>query len=61
MFSEPDNDRDCLVNGSELWGLCQKMEAVFQLHLLQQLGFEESDIQRMLSNHYKLKQKFDEI
>lgn len=49
------------VKGSELWGLCQKMEAVFQLHLLQQLGFEESDIQRILSNNYKLKQKFDEI
>lgn len=49
------------AKGSELWGLCQKMEAVFQLHLLQQLGFEESDIQRILSNNYKLKQKFDEI
>ncbi len=49
------------VKGSELWSLCQKMEAVFQLHLLQQLGFEEFDIQRILSNNYKLKQKFDEI
>ena len=37
------------------------MEAVFQLHLLQQLGFEELDIQRILSNNYKLKQKLDEI
>ena len=55
---ELENDA---VKGSELWGLCQKMEAVFQLHLLQQLGFEESDIQRILSNNYKLKQKFDEI
>lgn len=49
------------LKGSELWSLCQKMEAVFQLHLLQQLGFEEFDIQRLLSNNYKLKQKFDEI
>ncbi len=49
------------VKGSDLWMLCQKMEAVFQLHLLQQLGFEEPDIQRILSNSYKLKQKFDEI
>lgn len=49
------------VKGPELWGTCQKMEAVFQLHLLQQLGFEESDIQRILSNNYKLKQKLDEI
>ena len=47
------------VKGAELWMLCKKMEAIFQLHLLQQLGFEESDIQRILSNNYKLKQKFD--
>ncbi|CAM3940365.1 ApeA N-terminal domain 1-containing protein [Rheinheimera salexigens] len=49
------------AKGSELWALCQKMEAVFQLHLLQQLEFEDSDIQRILRNNYKLKQKFDEI
>lgn len=49
------------AKSSELWMLCQKMEAVFQLHLLQQLGFGEQDIQRILSNNYKLKQKFDEI
>lgn len=49
------------LKGPELWSLCQKMEAVFQLHLLQQLGFEELEIQRLLSNNYKLKQKFDEI
>lgn len=55
---ELENDS---VKGLDLWGLCQKMEAVFQLHLLQQLGFEKSDIERMLGSNYKLKQKFDEI
>ena len=30
------------VKGVDLWVLCQKMEAIFQLHLLQQLGFTES-------------------
>jgi len=49
------------VQGPDLWVLCQKMEAIFQLHLLQQLGFTESEIQRILSNNYKLKQKFNEI
>lgn len=49
------------LKGLELWRLCQKMEAVFQLHLLQQLGFKEFDIQKLLSNNYTLKQKFDEI
>lgn len=55
---ELENDS---VKGLELWMLCQKMEAVFQLHLLQQLGFEEPEIKKILSNNYKLKQKFDEI
>ena len=47
-YSE-DLEKDSL-KGSELWRLCQKMEAVFQLHLLQQLGFEELDIQRITTN-----------
>ncbi len=46
------------VKGLDLWVLCQKMEAIFQLHFLQQLGFTESEIQRILTNNYKLKQKF---
>lgn len=46
---------------ADLWVLCQKMEAIFQLHLLQQLGFTEPEIQGILTNNYKLKQKFNEI
>ncbi len=49
------------VKGADLWVLCQKMEAIFQLHLLQQLGFTEPEIQGILTNNYKLKQKFNEI
>jgi len=49
------------VKGADLWVLCQKMEAIFQLHLLQQLGFTETEIQGVLTNNYKLKQKFNEI
>jgi hypothetical protein len=49
------------VKGADLWALCQKMEAIFQLHLLQQLGFSESEIQGILTNNYKLKQKLNEI
>lgn len=49
------------AKGMDLWVLCQRLEAVFQLHLLQQLGFNESEIQGILSNNYKLKQKFNEI
>lgn len=43
------------VKGADLWVLCQKMEAIFQLHLLQQLGFTESEIQGILTNNCKLK------
>lgn len=49
------------VKGVDLWVLCQKIEAIFQLHLLQQLGFTESEIKGILSNNYKLTQKFNEI
>ncbi|MBS61783.1 HEPN domain-containing protein [Salinisphaera sp.] len=49
------------VRGRNLWLTCQKMEAIFQLQLLQQLGFSEGAIQGVLANNYKLKQKLDEI
>lgn len=49
------------VKGADLWVLCQKMEAIFQLHLLQQLGFSESEIKGILTNNYKLKQKLNKI
>ncbi|WP_353247710.1 HEPN domain-containing protein [Salinisphaera sp. T31B1] len=49
------------VGGKNLWLTCQKMEAIFQLHLLEQLGFSEEAIQGVLANNYKLKQKLDEI
>lgn len=48
------------IKGVELWVLCQKLEAIFQLHLLQQLGFTKTEIQGVLTNNYKLKQKFNE-
>lgn len=49
------------VKGAKLWFTCQKMEAIFQLHLLQQLGFSEEEIEGVLANNYKLKKKLDEI
>lgn len=49
------------VKGVDLWVLCQKMEAIFQLHLLQQLGFTEPEIHGILKDNYKLKKKFSEI
>jgi hypothetical protein len=34
-------------DGGDLWRLCQKMEALFQLYLLQELGFEDVEIQEI--------------
>lgn len=45
------------AKGTELLSLCLKMEAVFQLHLLQVLGFTQSEIQSVFENSYDLRQK----
>lgn len=45
------------VHGVDLWGLCEKMEAIFQLHLLRQLGFSDGEIIAVVDNSYKLKNK----
>ncbi len=47
--------------GRDLWLLCLKMEAIFQLHLLQVLGFTESEIISVFENSHELKQKLKEI
>jgi hypothetical protein len=45
------------AKGKELLSLCLKMEAIFQLHLLQILGFTQSEIQSIFENSYELQQK----
>ena len=47
------------AQGKVLYTLCLKMEAIFQLHLLQQIGFSETEIKTILVNNHKLKQKLD--
>lgn len=49
-----------IAGGGELYALCLKMEAIFQLHLLQQIGFSETEIEAILTNSHKLKQKLSE-
>jgi hypothetical protein len=49
------------AEGDDLWSLCIIMEAIFQLHLLQVLGFSKEEIDSILNSSYKLKQKFKEI
>ena len=45
------------AKGRDLWLLCQKMEAILQLHLLKELDFDDNEINTVLSNSYKFKNK----
>jgi len=49
------------ASGNDLWDLCMKLEAIFQLLILKELGFEKNEIESILSRNYKLKQKLDNI
>ena len=45
------------ADGIELWHLCQKMEAIFQLHFLKVIGFSEKEIDSVVENCHTLKNK----
>ena len=49
------------ASGKDLYWLCLKMEAIFQLHLLQVLGFTEAEIKSVFDNSYELQQKLKQI
>lgn len=48
---------DAAVDGVDLWKLCQKMEAIFNLHFLKVIGFTDSEIESVVNNCYPLRQK----
>ena len=41
----------------DLWAICQKMEALFSLHLLAEIGFTETEIQTIVNSSQTLKRK----
>jgi hypothetical protein len=45
------------AHGREFLDLCQKMEAIIQLHLLKLLGFGEEQIKEVLENNLELNYK----
>ena len=49
------------ATGSDLWLLCLKMEAIFQLHLLQVLGFTQAEIKLVFDNSQELQHKINQI
>lgn len=49
------------ATGKGLWLLCLKMEAIFQLHLLQKLGFTQAEIKSVFDNSEDLQYKIKNI
>jgi hypothetical protein len=49
------------ASGRDLWLLCLKMEAIFQLHLLQVLGFTQEEVQSVFDHSDELQKKLKEI
>jgi hypothetical protein len=40
----------------QLWEVCMKMECLFQLHFLKEIGFSEQNINMIIENNYQFKQ-----
>ena len=53
--------KESAAQDRELWGLCQKMEVIFQLHFLKVIGFSDEEISAVIENCYPLKRKLNEI
>jgi len=49
------------ASDKDLLSLCLKMEAIFQIHLLQVLGFTQTQIKSIFDNSDELQQKLEEI
>ncbi len=47
------------AKGRELWVICLKMEAIFNLHFLKVIGFTDKEIDMVVENCYPLKQKLN--
>lgn len=48
-------------SGAQLFEVCMKMECLFQLHFLKEIGFSEEQIKTIVENNYKFKQKLKRI
>ncbi len=43
--------------GIDLWRLCTKLEVLFELQLLRQIGFDSNQIDRIVNGNYRTKEK----
>jgi len=58
-YSESLHDKS--AKGRDLWVLCMKMEAIFNLNFLKVIGFTDEEINEVVENCRPLKQKLKEI
>lgn len=49
------------TNIQALWNLCMKMEAIFQLHFLKEVGFTDDQINNVVKHNNELKNKLKKI
>lgn len=50
-----------VASGDRLYDLYRKMEAIFQLRILQELGFTQTEIESLLDKNHNLRQKLEAI
>ncbi|UKA11693.1 HEPN domain-containing protein [Photobacterium damselae] len=55
------NLEDESATGKDLWILCLQMEAIFNLHFLNVVGFTDEEINRVIENCYPLRQKLQKV
>jgi len=51
--------KDRAADGEELWKLCQKMEAIFELHFMDSIIFRDAEVTSVLNRPSKLKSKLE--
>jgi hypothetical protein len=54
---DESNKKNILKKGSELYKLCLKLEVIYQILLLQTLGFPELDVDKILETNSTIKKK----
>ena len=51
------NLKSSACSGAQLLDVCMKMECLFQLHFMKEIGFSDEQIKTIVENNYKFKQK----
>lgn len=49
------------ARGRQMWEICMKMEVIFQLCLLRDVGLTSAEVSNVANNSYSIKQKLNEI